>query len=67
MQSLVEAARESIVSIATFRAERADDAVWDELYGKAVTMAEVQEVELSKQRTARHERHRVYVPADSVS
>ena len=44
--NLVQAARESQVLIATFRAERADDAVCDELYGKVVAMAEVQEVEL---------------------
>ncbi|XP_045206232.1 uncharacterized protein LOC123558418 [Mercenaria mercenaria] len=64
---LVEAARESQVLIATFRAERTDDSVWDELYGKAVAMAEVQEVEPSKRRTARHQRHRGNVPADSIS
>ena len=41
---LVEAAMESHVLIATFRAERADDIVLDTLYDKPVAMAEVQDV-----------------------
>ena len=64
---LIEAANESRVLIATFRAERADDAVWDGLYDKAVAMAEDQGVEPSKPRTARRQQHRGNVPADSVS
>ena len=51
--NLVEAVRDSQVLIATVRSERANDAIRDELYGKAGAAAEVQKVKLSRPRTAR--------------
>ncbi|KAJ8309110.1 LOW QUALITY PROTEIN: hypothetical protein KUTeg_013984 [Tegillarca granosa] len=62
---LVEAASEAKTVIASFRRIRQDDNIWQELYRDILTLAEKQDVQPSKPRTAGRQQHRNNMPADT--
>ncbi|KAJ8320945.1 hypothetical protein KUTeg_002532 [Tegillarca granosa] len=62
---LVEAASEAKTVIASFRRIRQADNIWQELYRDILTLAEKQDVQPSKLRTAGRQQHRNNMPADT--
>ncbi|KAJ8300494.1 LOW QUALITY PROTEIN: hypothetical protein KUTeg_022013 [Tegillarca granosa] len=62
---LVEAASETKTVIASFRRIGQADNIWQELYRDILTLAEKQDVQPSKPRTAGRQQHRNNMPSDT--